>query len=233
MTIKTDSIIYDIYILQSRNVRKLLKVKKSLLRDINRSSKLNNISDVEIKTKIYSLLYSAWSEAQFVQILHTPKALFPREIQDIELEKKKNGIISGWKLLISLAIDKVGDISKSDDFLSRKSTIINIINNHIEQQSILRNKIAHGQWVHALNREHTKESIEFTEALNHLDYVKIDTLFKIHKFLGLIMRDLVQSPKKGFHHNYWTNIIKLENYVKKTESWSAESRKAIFPNSDR
>jgi hypothetical protein len=83
MAIKTDEVINDIYILQSRNVRKLLKVKKSLLRDINRNSKLNNNSDVEIKTKMYSLLYSAWSEAQFVQILHTPKALFSRDIQDI------------------------------------------------------------------------------------------------------------------------------------------------------
>lgn len=233
MAVKTDEIINNIYILQSRNVRKLLKVKTSLLRDINRNSKLNNISDVEIKTKMYSLLYSAWSEAQFVQILHTPKALYPRDIQDIEAEKDMNGVINGWKLLITLAIDKVGDVNKSKDLLTRKETIINIITNHIEKQSILRNKIAHGQWVHALNRKHTKESFDFTSDLHNLDYVKIDILFKIHKFLGLIMRDLVQSPKKGFHINYWTNITKLENYIKKTESWSIETRKEEFPDYSR
>lgn len=230
MAIKTDEVINDIYILQSRNVRKLLKVKTSLLRDINRNSKLNNISDVEIKTKIYSLLYSAWSEAQFVQILHTPNALFPRDIKDIEKEKKKNGIINGWKLLITLAIEKVGDIDKSDDLSKRKETIINIITNHVEQPSILRNKIAHGQWVHALNREHTKESTSFTDNLANLDYVKIDILFKIHEYLGAIMRDLVQSPKKSFHTNYWEIIIKLENYIKKTENWSIETRKDKFPD---
>lgn len=233
MAIKTDEIINNIYILQSRNVRKLLKVKTSLLRDINRNSKLNNTSDVEIKTKIYSLLYSAWSEAQFVQILHTPKALFPRDIQDIEAEKQQNGIINGWKLLIELAIKKVGDANKSSDLQIRKETIINIISNHVEKQSILRNKIAHGQWIHALNREHTKESFEFTLDLNNLDYVKIDILFKIHQYLGLILRDLVQSPKKGFHHNYWTNITKLENYIQKTKSWSIETRKEEFPSYSR
>ena len=229
MAIKTDEVINHIYILQSRNVRKLLKVKKSLLRDINRNSKLNNNSDVEIKTKMYSLLYSAWSEAQFVQILHTPKALFPRDIQDIEEEKKQNGIINGWKLLIKLAIKKVGDTNKSSDLQKRKETIINIISNHIEKQSILRNKIAHGQWVHALNREHTKESFDFSSELNNLDYVRIDILFKIHQYLGLILRDLVQSPKKGFHHNYWANITKLENYIQKTVNWSIETRKEEFP----
>ena len=228
MAIKTDEVINDIYILQSRNVRKLLKVKKSLLRDINRNSKLNHISDVEIKTKIYSLLYSAWSEAQFVQILHTPKALFPRDIKDIEIEKKKNGIINGWKLLIKLSINKVKDINKSDDLLARQETIIGIISNHVEKQSIIRNKIAHGQWVHALNKEHTKESFDLTSDLNNLDYVKINILFKIHYFLGLIMRDLVQSPKKGFHHNYWINITKLENYIEKTRDWSAETKKDKF-----
>ncbi len=233
MAIKTDEVINDIYILQSRNVRKLLKVKKSLLRDINRNSKLNNNSDVEIKTKMYSLLYSAWSEAQFVQILHTPKALFPRDIQDIEAEKKQNGIINGWKLLIELAINKVGNINKSSDLQTRKETIINIISNHVEKQSILRNKIAHGQWVHALNREHTKESFDFTSDLNNLDYVKIDILFKIHQYLGLILRDLVQSPKKGFHHNYWSNITKLENYIQKTVGWSIETRKEEFPSYTR
>ncbi len=233
MAIKTDEVINDIYILQSRNVRKLLKVKKSLLRDINRNSKLNNNSDVEIKTKMYSLLYSAWSEAQFVQILHTPKALFPRDIQDIEAEKKQNGIINGWKLLIELAINKVGNINKSSDLQTRKETIINIISNHVEKQSILRNKIAHGQWVHAVNREHTKESFDFTSDLNNLDYVKIDILFKIHQYLGLILRDLVQSPKKGFHHNYWSNITKLENYIQKTVGWSIETRKEEFPSYTR
>ena len=87
--------------------------------------------------------------------------------------------------------------------------------------------------MHALNREHTKESFDFTSDLNNLDYVKIDILFKIHQYLGLILRDLVQSPKKGFHHNYWSNITKLENYIQKTVGWSIETRKEEFPSYTR
>ena len=121
-------------------------------------------------------------------------------------------------------------MDKSSDLAKRKKELLDIITNHVEKQSILRNKIAHGQWVHALNREHTKESFDFTSDLNDLDYVKIDILFKIHQFLGLIMRDLVQSPKKGFHHNYWTNIVKLKNYIEKTKNWSIDTRKDKFPN---
>ena len=87
--------------------------------------------------------------------------------------------------------------------------------------------------MHALKREHTKESFDFTSDLNNLDYVKIDILFKIHQYLGLILRDLVQSPKKGFHHNYWSNITKLENYIQKTVGWSIETRKEEFPSYTR
>jgi hypothetical protein len=223
----TEQQIYDVYILQSRNVRKLSKVKDNLCREINRDLKTNNHFQVEVKTKILTLLYSAWSEAQFVQILHTPKGFFPRLINNIENDRKQHGIISGWNLMIELAIVKVGDINSSSDLSMRQDKLKLIIKENIEKQSILRNKIAHGQWVHALNRDHTGES-PFTSELNSLDYVAIDKLFEVHKYLGLIIRDLVQSPQKGFHRNYWSNLVSLEGFLDKTKEWTVETRKRML-----
>ena len=227
LSLITEQQIYDVYILQSRNVRKLRKVKNNLCRDINRNLKQNNHFQVEVTTKILSLLYSAWSEAQFVQILHTPKGFFPRIIKDIEQERKQNGIISGWNLMIELAIAKVGNINLSSDLATRQDRLKSIIKNNIEKQSILRNKIAHGQWVHALNSDHTGES-PFSCDLNSLDYMEIVRSFDVHKYLGFIIRDLVQSPQKGFHQNYWSNLVSLEEYLDKTKEWTVETRKAML-----
>ena len=54
----------------------------------------------------------------------TDNAVKRTKITDIEAEKKQNGIINGWKLLIELAINKVGNINKSSDLQTRKETII-------------------------------------------------------------------------------------------------------------
>jgi len=169
-------------------------------------------------------VYSAWSEAQFVQIIHTPSGFYPRIIKDIEIERSASGIIAGWTLMVKLAIENVGDINKSPDLLRRQNELIEIIKEYIEKQSIIRNKIAHGQWVHALNSAHTGES-PYTASLNGLDYVQLEKLFNIHKYLGFIIRDLVQSPKKGFHANYWRNLIELESYLEKTKNWCIATKK--------
>ena len=225
MKLITQQQIYNIYVLQSKNVRKLSQVKENLIRDINDNLRRNKCFEVEIKTKLLSLLYSAWSEAQFVQILHTPNGFFPRVIKKIEEKRKDNGIISGWNLMLELAIEKVGDVKKSGDLANRLIKLKSIVEEHIEKQSILRNKIAHGQWVHALNASHTQENEKYSLALRDLDYAQIDKLFEIHKYLGLIVRDLVQSPRKGFHNNYWEYLIKLENYLEKSKDWNIETRK--------
>ncbi len=222
---KTEQQIYDIYILQSRNVRKLSKVRSNLIRDLNKNVVKNNFFEIEVKTKLLALLYSAWSEAQFVQILHTPNGLFPRIIKDIEERRDRNGIIAGWDLMLELAFGKVGNVSESQDLSDRLVKLKSIVKENIEAQSILRNKIAHGQWVHALNRSHTGENQEYSSELRNLDYVQIDRLFEIHNHLGLIVRDLVQSPNKGFHNNYWENLVNLELFVDSSKDWTLETRR--------
>lgn len=128
----TEQQIYDIYILQSRNVRKLAKVKSNLIRDINRNVRKNDLFEVEVKTKLLALLYSAWSEAQFVQILHTPDGFFPRVIKDIEDKRDRQGIIAGWNLMLELAIARVGDVNKSNDLSDRLAKLKLIVKENIE-----------------------------------------------------------------------------------------------------
>jgi hypothetical protein len=60
--------------------------------------------------------------------------------------------------------------------------------------------------------------------INNLDVVKISRWLKVHDYLGLIIRDLIQSPKKGNHNNYWTNITNLENFITESSSWTIEKR---------
>lgn len=225
--LKTPEQIYNVYVLQSENVRYLWKVKKNQLSDLNSCIKKKDNFSLKAKTTMFALLYSAWSESQFIQIQNTPNAFFPREIKDIQAETKDHGIVSGWVKLIDIAFSKVGDADKNSDLQTRHESILSRIKEIIEQESIIRNKIAHGQWINALNRGQSAES-PVTEKLEELDYVKIDRLFEIHKLLGVILRDLVQSPKNGFHKNYWNDSQKLLDYTEKTKDYSVEHKKSLL-----
>lgn len=226
MVAMTDEEIFELHKLQSKNVRKLDKVKDSLIKDINFYLKKSEDFQVEIKTKLLALLYCAWSEAQFTQIVYTPFAFSQSEISHIKKTKDQQGISEGWKKMIDLALGKVGNWQNNSDLHNRRKKLVEIIEEYIKAPTLLRNKIAHGQWLFALNRDNTAENPDLTKELANLDSVKLIKQFEIHKNLGLIIRDLVQSPRNGFHKNYWIHLTSLEEYLDKTKNWNIETKKS-------
>ncbi|GAB4054513.1 hypothetical protein [Spirosoma litoris] len=219
----TDKQIYDLYVLQSKNVRRLKQVQKSIIKDINFYLRKNDSFQVEIKTKLLALLHCTLSEAEFIQIVHTPRGFNSTEISQIKAAKNNN-IEAGWKTMIDLAMDKVGNWQMNDDLKTRRDYLHSIINEFIVNPSLLRNKIAHGQWEYALNRENTSQNEDLTTELSKLDVVTISKWLKIHQSLGLIIRDLIQSPKVGFHNNYWVNLTKMEQYILSSKKWNLNSK---------
>lgn len=217
----TDAEIKNIHVIQSRNVRHLKRVQKNMTMDINHYLIKSDSFQVNIKTKLFSLLYSALSEAQFTQILHTPFGFQHSEILKIQNQRS---LVESWLLMLDIALQKVGDWKTNKDLETRRTTLKKIIGEYIEKPQELRNKIAHGQWIHALNSNNTKENPDTTSRIGDLNVVKISIWFEVHQYLCFIIRDLIQSPQKGFHNNYWTNMTNLEEFLKESQSWTLEKR---------
>lgn len=221
----TEKEIYDLYVLQSKNVRKLKQVEKNLIRTINTYIRKNDDFQVELNTKLYALVYCTLSEAQFIQIVNTPNGFIDSEIEKIKIEKNKNGVVRAWELLFDMAFDKVNiNWRKNADLTKRRAELEKITEQYIKMPSELQNKIAHGQWDHALNRENTQENNSKTEELKELTVIQISIWSEVHQYLGLIVRDLIQSPKIGFHNNYWINLTQLEEFLTKSSSWTIEKK---------
>jgi len=222
----TDTEIYDLYVLQSKNVRKLKKVESNLIRTINFHLNKNDAFQVELNTKLLALLYCTLSEAQFIQMVNTPKGFQYSEIEKIKNEKSRNGIVKAWEIMLDLAFEKVNsNWQENGDLNSRRIQLKGIIEKYIKEPSELRNKIAHGQWDIALNRENTKENVDKTNELRNLNVITITVWSNIHQFLGLMIRDLIQSPQVAFHNNYWSNLEKLNRFVIKSDNWTMAKRK--------
>lgn len=217
--------IRDIFVLQSRNVREIKKHRLQLRRDLNRSCRRNDEAGLRAKTLLYALLFSAWSEAQWIQILHTPAAFSGTEIETVQARRKSQGIGAAWTLMIEIAVSRVGDPSSNDSLAQRQAIVLQAIQDHIVDPSVLRNKIAHGQWRVALNSSHTAENPELSLRLQSLDYVRIELNFRVHELLGSIIRDLMQSPAKGHHRDFWVHHTELVDLVTRSAAWSVETKR--------
>ncbi|MBM2770486.1 hypothetical protein [Burkholderia anthina] len=224
----TDQEIYNLYLAQSENVRALLKAIDGVVRDINHQIRKGDDFQVSIKTKMLALTYSAWSEAQFVQILYTPNSFSSSEIKKISEEKERQGIARGWRCMLTLASQKIENDEVKKIISQRLTALINLVKIYIEQPATIRNKIAHGQWVRALNSKNTRENARLSSALASLDPVFIEKMVKVHQCLGRIVRDLVQSPKNGFDSWYKKNIENLERYLEDTKDWNLASKTAVL-----
>jgi hypothetical protein len=212
-----------IFSLETQNVRAgFYKHRKQLLRALNSALVRHDQSTLETLTLSYVLLFAAWSEAQFMQVLHTPDALPFDQINSIKYLKSKSGIGEAWKELIRCAFSKVPGHVK--EVKKKEIRLLKIVEENIIPISLIRNKIAHGQWSVALNREHTAKNENLTDELNELDYVKVDLLFQIQQAIGFIVRDLLQSPQRGHLRFFWQRDTELERLLNKRLSQDMESK---------
>lgn len=72
------------YEIQTHNVRELNKAWKQTTMLINESYRTKNFQAVDIQTKLLSLLFSAYTEAIFSKLIHTPYALNSSEIDTLK-----------------------------------------------------------------------------------------------------------------------------------------------------
>ncbi|HGE6108164.1 TPA: hypothetical protein ACGG8A_003496 [Vibrio cholerae] len=217
----TDSEIKELFKIQSRNVRHLKKVEKNLTMDINYHLLKGDDFKVGIKTNFYSLLYSSLSEAQFLQILHTPNGFSYAEIQKVN---NKRSIVDKWKCMLDIALSKVGDFKADSDIANKRNHLLDIITTYIENPQTIRNKIAHGQWVCALNSKNTKENAATTAAVKSINVVEISRWYTVHQYLCFIMRDLVQSTPGTFNQSFNENYSKLDTFLTESASWTLTTR---------
>lgn len=212
-----------------------------------------------MQTKLLALTYSAWSEAQFIQIVYTPNIFTEDEIKSL---LKDSGIFNKWKMLIKfsflykekfdlkkklniinflkqskpehwkLLIEEENNNYNQNKILSkkRKLEITNYLEKYIDKQSKIRNKIAHGQWINGLMDDNDtfggkKLDEELTNKIKNLNVVDIMIEFEVHTTLGKIIRDLVQSPHKGFNNNYQKYIDELNDFFNKSSLWTISDKK--------
>jgi hypothetical protein len=215
----------DIYKAQVENVRSLDSAWKQLNRTINDALRTGSDASLETHAKSLVLLFCAWSEATFSKLIHTPHGFTDDEIGQILREYKKS-LEDGWKKCIELGLKKVAsDPKRSNDIPNISQELTRIIQEYVISPRIVRNKIAHGQWRIALNRQNTSVNEDITESIQDLDAVEITKWYEVHRYLADVVEVLIESPDRVFHRDYGVIIGELGDYLTRTSDWNVDTKR--------
>ena len=187
----------------------------------NRSVKLNDHSSFEALKKLYALLYSSFVEVSFLKVVHTPYGFTENEISQI-LEQRN--LEQKWARCLELAFRRIDNMTNKGEVQNKKQILQRLIQTYIIESSQLRNKIAHGQWVVALNTENTAVNNDTTNRINGLDFVKVDVLFSLYAKISQVIEDLIESPHKTHFRDFYFHISELQNLVTQTKDWNLQSK---------
>jgi len=216
----------EVFKAQVKNVRELEQAWRQLRLSINSDLVSQKYTSAKIHTKTLALVYCAWSEAVFSKLIHTPHGFELDEISQIK-SAQRSSIVDAWKKCIELALSKVG--SRNGNYLPNiRKRLERLVETYISSPSLVRNKIAHGQWVSALNRDNTNINQDLSLEINTLDIVKLDILR--NSFLGLsqIVEAMIESPDRTFHRDYWPLITAIEDQLAKTARYSLSDKIALL-----
>lgn len=221
----------EIFKAQVRNVRALRSAMRQVHRSANRALRLNDKASSEAFTRIYAMLFCAWAEANFSKVIHTPYGFTLDEIDQIN-HAKTNGISVAWKKCVELGAGRL-DAKRGRFKPNTIQTLNSAIDSHVLDPSLIRNKLAHGQWVAALNRDNTALNPEMTNSLNQLNLTHIGGWIECHQILADIVEHLIESPKKTFVRDWYRYVLELEERMKAAEERTLQDHIAKLLDKDQ
>jgi hypothetical protein len=197
----------EVFRAQVSNVRALESGIKQIRRSINSGLRRRNDASVACHTRLYAITFCAWAEANFSKVIHTPYGFTIDEIAQINV-RKRNGISLGWKKAVELGLRYLS-AQRGSFKPNAHRKLEHAIDKHVCEPSVLRNKLAHGQWAVALNR--TNDAIEpgITSQIGKLNITVIDGWLACHRELAHLVETLIESQKRAFPRDWYAVVLKL------------------------
>lgn len=214
----------EIFRAQTTNVRTLKQARKQITRTINLALRKGNLVSAQINTKILILVFCAWVEASFSKLIHTPYGFSLDEIKQIKKIYQRSGLGEAWQKCLELGLKKIPSKHKSSYVPNIRQKVSRVINKYVVEPSLIRNKIAHGQWKIALNRANNAVNNDISKRINNIDLVITTIWFEVYQYLSQIIETLIESPNRIFHRHYWQLTVKLEDFLKESGKWNINAK---------
>ncbi|MBB6095631.1 hypothetical protein HNQ60_004522 [Povalibacter uvarum] len=208
---------------QTANTRELGVAWTHVNRQINALILRKQDKSVEVTTKLLALIYCALAESTFSKLIHTPHCLTLDEIEQIKQATRTSGVREGWIKCAELAVRRI-DGAKSNHAQNVLKKLGKLIEMYVFDPSLIRNKLAHGQWSVALNRENDAVNDNLTNEITNLDVIELYRRKHALEKLASILEDIVESPNKAHRRDYWTHLTALEEKQAEFATWTMRKK---------
>jgi hypothetical protein len=217
----------------TKNFREVEKALVQLERAINQSVRNNDRSSVQALTRAQLLLVSVKTEARFTKIIFMPDGLSADQRSRV---LGQSNALARWKEAVDLSFRRHYKVRAGQafarvldhDVLAKHQTLHDLIDNELRFLILLRNKLAHGQWVTPFNTDLTAvegDSLRLLQSETTLSLKYRDNMVSL---LGHSVTDLVKSGPdfEGKFNGYFRKIREnRENLANHDfEAWCAGLR---------
>ena len=212
-----------IFFAQVKNTRELETAIKIVRRSIHEGLRTSNEAHIRVQTKVLGQVFCAWAEANFLKVLHTPHGFTLPELGEVRKKWSQNGLAEGWGKAVQFGLKKI-PAQKSGFSPNARQELERAIDDYVRQPSLLRNKIAHGQWSLALNSKNDAINPEVTGMLAQMTIITVDRWYGGHRHLASIIESLIESPERTFSRDFWPQLTALKAFAKDAQAWTIETR---------
>lgn len=198
--------------------------------NIKESIRRNEQSQVDAFTRILAQLVNSWIEVRVLKLIYEPNAFTEDQVEEILNIQVLN---AKWKKALFYSYSKsfkISDPSKIQD--DRYKYLSDLINSDFLESNIVRNKLAHGQWKYAFNKELTAINDDITKRVNDENVMKLQIKMKIFKDIAQIIHDLTVS-KPTFERDFDKYVSRVKNNKNHYENKNFERYKEILINSHK
>lgn len=216
-----------IFAAQVQNVRCLESALKQIRRAVNDGLRQQDDVQVSVHTRVLAQTFCSWAEANFSKVIHTPHGFTLVEIADVKRTWKAQSLAHAWREAVNLGLAKVPE--QPGNFIGEARRQVNgFIDQYVSRPALIRNKIAHGQWQVALNRNNTATNDQLTEEMSLLSVIDVDRWLGGHRRLAGIVESLIESPERTFALHYWPQLRDLEDFAARSAAWTIEAKRAAL-----
>lgn len=210
------------------NLREIEKAIKLIERNINNSIRRNNELGERVYTKILSFLVVSWLDVRILKLIYEKvdyNNKYSQNIFDdneIRIVIKNKSLIDRWKVSLNFAMKKAYSVKLDKKNISIQETklnktaiirykeIIKILDNDINPAITLRNKVAHGQFLHAFNNDLESFSQDNTTQLRLENIVTLQLKRQLFTNIAKLIHDLVVS-KPTYERDFDKHFEKIES----------------------
>lgn len=200
----------ELYSYHVHNLRAIDRAMHRLALAFRHAISVRDDDTVASFTPLYALLLGAWAECRLQKLMYEPAGFDQGERGAI---RSQGAQLNQWQAAVQLAFQKQYNVTKATltqaalpgPVYSRYTTLIGLLKADLRPVIELRNKLAHGQWVHPLNRRRDDVAEKYKKALQSENLLSLQFKRRLLSYLAETINDLVVS-RPAFERDFDTHF---------------------------